>query len=138
MLSITVKKRVEGLYPNLQFKSTPIHYYDFDKTMNLSPKTAGATSSEILLILHNPSLRVFPSVTQLISQADASRIALSQYQGEDGFKKMKIDEDYSVSCYADYREEERCEVEMVLGMQPWEQRLVRISLATKGAESAFL
>jgi ribosomal protein S6 len=43
MLSITVKKRVEGLYPNLQFKSTPFHVYDFDKTMNLSPKTAGAT-----------------------------------------------------------------------------------------------
>jgi hypothetical protein len=79
-----------------------------------------------------------PTLTLLFSQADATRIALSQYQGEDGFKKMKIDEDYSVTCYTDYREEERCEVEMVLGMQPWEQRLVRLSLGTKGSESAFL
>ena len=51
---------------------------------------------------------------------------------------MKIDEDYSVACYVDYREEQKCEVEMLLGLQPWEQRLVRISLASKGAESTFL
>jgi hypothetical protein len=51
---------------------------------------------------------------------------------------MKINEDYSVTCYLDYREEQKCEVEMVIGLLAWEQRLVRISLATKGAESAFL
>ena len=51
---------------------------------------------------------------------------------------MKIDEDYSVTCYVDYREEQRCEVEMVLGLLPWEQRVVRISFATQGADSAFL
>jgi len=135
MLSITVKKRLEGLFPNLQLKSTPIHVYDFDKMMSLSPKTPGPTSSEILLILHNPSLQVVPSVTLLFSQADASRISLSQW---DGLKNMKIDEDYSVTCYVDHREEQRCEVEMVLGLLPWEQRVVRISLASKGAESAFL
>ena len=103
--------------------------------MNLSPKTPGATSSEILLIFHNPSLQFVPSVTLLLSQADASRISLSQWYG---FKNMKIDEDYSVTCYVDYREEQRCEVEMVLGLLPWEQRVVRISFATQGADSAFL
>jgi hypothetical protein len=103
--------------------------------MNLSPKTPGATSSDILLIFHNPSLQVVPSVTLLLLQADASRISLSQWYG---FKNMKIDEDYSVTCYVDYREEQRCEVEMVLGLLPWEQRVVRISFATQDADSAFL
>lgn len=79
MLSITMKKRIEGLYPNVQFKSTPIHVYDFDKTMNLSPKTAGTNSSEILLILHNPSLQILYRVTLVFSLADASRIMLEKY-----------------------------------------------------------
>ena len=105
--------------------------------MNLSPKTAGTTSSEILLILHNPSLLMVPSVTLLFSQADTSRISLSKFEGG-VFKNMKVDEDYSVTCYVDQREEQRCEVEMVLGLLPWEQRVVRISFATQDADSAFL
>jgi hypothetical protein len=58
---------------------------------------------------------------------------MSQFEGG-AFKNMILNEGSSVTCYADQREEQRCEVEMLLGLQPWEQRVVRISLSTKSSD----